>query len=101
LPDKLEAFGLPPLGVSLVMTLYETIIGKVRTRTGETEEIQSTIGVKQGCPLSPTFFRLYIDELEERISDSFGISTCLDSGDSTPLLTNLMLQFVYRVKKES
>jgi hypothetical protein len=31
---------------------------------GLSDFIQSTIGVKQGCPLLPTLFGIYIDELE-------------------------------------
>jgi hypothetical protein len=70
LANKLKGLSLPLLMVSLVMTLSNTIIGKVQIRTGETKEFESTIGVKQGFPLSPTPFGLYTDELEEIISKS-------------------------------
>lgn len=52
------------------MTLYETLIGCVRTLEGISENILSTIKVKQRCPLSPTLFGLFIDELESFIFDA-------------------------------
>lgn len=47
-----------------MMRLYEAILGCLRTVGGMLDFIQSTIGVKQGCPLSPTLFGIYTDELE-------------------------------------
>jgi len=58
------------------MRLYESVLGRLRTAGGLFEFIRSTIGVKQGCPLSPTLFGIYIDELKaflrEHIQDSDG-----------------------------
>ena len=58
------------------MRLYESVLGRLRTVGGLSEFIRSTIGVKQGCPLSPTLFGIYIDELEaflrEHIQESDG-----------------------------
>jgi hypothetical protein len=56
LVERLNALGLPPLVVSLVMALCETIVGNAYTRAGVTEDVHSIIGVKQGYPLSPTLF---------------------------------------------
>ena len=46
------------------MRLYESVQGRLRIAQGLSEFIRSTIGVKQGCLLSPTLFGIYIDELE-------------------------------------
>ena len=46
-----------------IVTLYEWVTGRVRISTRWTKEITNTIGLKQGCVLSPTLLGLYIDEL--------------------------------------
>lgn len=53
-----------------IMRLYEKVTGRFRTPEDFSVPIQSTIGVKQGCPLSPTLFVLYIDELEDFLANS-------------------------------
>ena len=39
----------------------------MRTLEGLSTLIHSTIGVKQGCPLSPTLFGMYVDEVSDYI----------------------------------
>ncbi|MCO5546769.1 hypothetical protein L7F22_000205 [Adiantum nelumboides] len=50
-----------------IYTLYEHVSGRVRCPGGLSDTLVSTIGVKQGCPLSPTLFGLYIDEIVDFI----------------------------------
>ena len=45
----------------------------------------STVGVKQGCPLSPTLFGLYIDEISEYI-ERWGGSGAGLAGAIIPIL---------------
>ena len=50
-----------------IVALYERVVGRVQINTSLSAEVMSTIGVKHGCPLSPTLFSLYIDEFETTI----------------------------------
>jgi hypothetical protein len=52
----------------IVHRLYEKVRAKIRTSEGMSKCFGSDIGVKQGCPLSPTLFGLYIDKLEVWLS---------------------------------
>lgn len=67
--DKLRRLGIPELGLTTILTLYETVLARVRIAEGLSDSIRNTIGVKQGCPLSSTLFGLCIDELETHIRD--------------------------------
>jgi hypothetical protein len=53
-----------------VTRLYENVISKFRNIEGWFEEINYNIRVKQGCPLSPTLFGIYIDKLEECLEEA-------------------------------
>jgi len=48
--------GLPTLVISLVMTLYEYIVGMACMGGSEMEGIHSSIEIKQGCLLSLYLF---------------------------------------------
>ena len=48
------------------MALYKNVIRQVHTPKGRL--IRSTFGVKKGCPVSPTLFGLYIDEISYYIN---------------------------------
>ena len=69
-----------------IYALYEQMVGRVRYPRGFSEVIASTIGVKQGCPLSPTLFELYIDEVANYIARSGG-----DGIDLTGIQVHIML----------
>ena len=71
LKQRLEALGVPTDMQWGIYALYESISGKVRSSKGLLEAVASTIRVKQGCPLSPTLFGLYIDEVSHYI-ERFG-----------------------------
>ncbi|MCO5606524.1 hypothetical protein L7F22_060712 [Adiantum nelumboides] len=65
--NRMQTLGVPKEIMWGIMTLYGSVLGRVRTPEGDSDIIQSTIGVKQGCPLSPTLFGMYIDEVSDYI----------------------------------
>ena len=65
--QRLQSLGVPTEMIWAIYALYETVTGRVGCPGGISETIASTIGLKQGCPLSPTLFGLYIDEIFDYI----------------------------------
>ena len=62
--------------LTTIMRLYESVLGHLCTAHKISDFIKSTNGVKQGCPLFPTLFGIYINELksflQEQILDTMG-----------------------------
>ena len=62
--NRLEELKVPfELRVTAIR-LYENVIAKFKSNKGWSRDITCNIGVKQGCPLSPTLFGIYIDKIE-------------------------------------
>ena len=67
--DVLQRLGIHCLMLSAIQSLYVGchLAMKVGRRKGEA--LHSQTGVKQGCPLSPTLFGLFLDGLHSYISE--------------------------------
>ena len=65
--QKLAARGLGGSWLRGVQALYADVTMSVCTADGPSPCFQARIGLKQGCPLSPTLFGLYIDDFEGEV----------------------------------
>jgi hypothetical protein len=69
----------------VAIRMYENIIVKFRNTECWSKEISYNIKVKQGCPLCPTLFGIYIDKLEDYL-EKVG---CVD-----PTLTRIVVNLL-------
>ena len=56
--------------ISCLQSIYSRDKACVLTQEGLTESFECTAGVKQGCPVSPLLFGMYIDEIERLLNDA-------------------------------
>ena len=75
--NRLEELKVPPQLRTVAIRLYENVIAKLNINEGWLKDIKCNIGVKQGCPLSPTLFGIYIDKLEGCLEEAGCVGTIL------------------------
>ena len=49
--------------LDMIVSIYKETISEVSTQKGHTRRFRTDRGMKQRCPLSPTLFNLYIEDL--------------------------------------
>ena len=68
----LEELGIHGRVLDIIKSLYAHDSAAVRSSQGISAIFRCLLGVKQGCPLSPTLFGLYVDGLEKHLRETAG-----------------------------
>jgi len=75
--NRLEELKVPFELIATTIRLYDNVISKLNSNEGCLKDIKCNIRVKQGCPLSPTLFGIYIDKIEGCLEEAVCSSTIL------------------------
>ena len=60
---RLRSLGINGIFLQNILAMYGKTEYCVKLKNGYTSPIKSNLGLKQGCPLSPMLFNLYIDDI--------------------------------------
>ena len=82
----LEELGVCGRILDIINSLYAHDNAAVRSTQGLSATFRCLMGVKQGCPLSPTLFGLYVDGLENHLLETADIDAPTLRGVLEPLL---------------
>ncbi len=90
--DRLDSMGIRGRRLAALQAYYSNVQECVKSCDGLSDRFISNIGVKQGCPLSPTLFGLYIDALESYMGEKLPKSKIEIGGKRVPLLLYAIMQ---------
>ena len=60
---RLKTLGINGIYLKNIASMYTKTLYSIKLKNGHLEPISSNLGLKQGCPLSPMLFNLYIDDV--------------------------------------
>ena len=63
--ERLQILGINGIFLNNIKAMYEKTSYKIKLKNGFLDPIVSNLGLKQGCPLSPMLFNLYIDDMKD------------------------------------
>ena len=65
LMKRLQNYGINGIFMRNIMAMYSKTEYSIKLKGGYTRAINSNLGLKQGCPLTPMLFNLYIDDIKD------------------------------------
>jgi len=68
--NRLEELKVPLELRTATIRLCENVIAKLKSNEGWLKDIKCNIRVRQGCPLCPTLFGIYIDKIEGYLEEA-------------------------------
>ena len=69
LMNRLKSLGINGIFMRNIEAMYSKTEYCLKMKGGHTSAIKSNLGLKQGCPLSPMLFNLYIDDIKNIFDD--------------------------------
>ena len=76
---RLQSIGINGIFLKNLKTMYEQVSYRIKLKDGYLDPISSNLGLKQGCPLSPMLFNLYIDDIKDVFDDNCNPVTITDT----------------------
>ena len=76
---RLQDIGINGPFLKNLRAMYETVSYKIKLKHGHLDPIRSNLGLKQGCPLSPMMFNLYIDDIKDIFDEQCDPVTITDT----------------------
>ena len=66
----LKEMGISGLFLNNIIAMYEKTKYSIKVKNGFLDPISSNLGLRQGCPLSPMLFNLYIENIKDVFDDT-------------------------------